>query len=87
MQAALDLQSESLTAWLNAPDKPASVAAHRYVGGWYYAAPYGVYPTRDGHLAISLSPSWLAEVWSIVEPRLSTSQSATLGRGRTRSAS
>ncbi len=68
MQAALDLQAESLVAWLNAAQKPA-INAHRHVAGWYYAAPYGVYPTRDGHLAVSLSP--LAEIAGIVgEPRL-----------------
>jgi crotonobetainyl-CoA:carnitine CoA-transferase CaiB-like acyl-CoA transferase len=68
MQAALDLQAESLVAWLNASEKPA-INAHRHVAGWYYAAPYGVYPTRDGHLAVSLSP--LADIAEIVgEPRL-----------------
>jgi crotonobetainyl-CoA:carnitine CoA-transferase CaiB-like acyl-CoA transferase len=68
MQAALDLQAESLVAWLNAPEKPA-VHAPRHVGGWYYAAPYGVYATADGHLALSLSP--LAKVAeAIEEPRL-----------------
>src|SRR5215210_3455298 len=56
MQAALDLQAESLVAWMNAPEKPAKVNAHRHVAGWYYGAPYGVYATSDGHMAISLSP-------------------------------
>jgi len=70
MQAALDLQAESLVAWLNAPEKP-SVQAPRHVGGWYYAAPYGVYATADGHLALSLSPlPKVAE--AIGEPRLAT---------------
>jgi len=69
MQAALDLQSESLTAWLNAPKRPDKIHAFRHVGGWYYAAPYGVYPTRDGHMALSLSP--LATIGEIIgEPRL-----------------
>ncbi|MBO0763971.1 MAG: CoA transferase [Hyphomicrobiaceae bacterium] len=69
MQAALDLQAESLVAWLNAAEKPRSVSAFRHVGGWYYAAPYGVYQTRDGHLALSLSPlPAIAE--AIGEPRL-----------------
>jgi len=68
MQAALDLQAESLTAWLNAASRPASVGAYRHVAGWYYAAPYGVYATRDGHLAVSLCPlAALAKV--IEEPR------------------
>ena len=69
LQAALDLQAESLTTWLNADPRPESVSAYRRVGGWYYAAPYGVYPTRDGHLAISLCPlRLLAE--ALEEPRL-----------------
>ncbi len=71
MQAALDLQAESLVAWLNAAERPATVSAYRYVSGWYYAAPYGVYATRDGHIAVSLSPlQALAEV--IEEPRLAS---------------
>ena len=56
MQSALDLQAESLVAWLNAPVKPPAMHAFRHVAGWYYAAPYGVYATKDGHLALSLSP-------------------------------
>jgi len=69
MQAALDLQAESLCAWLNAAPRPASVSAHRHVAGWYYAAPYGVYATRDGHIAVSLSPlPALAD--AIEEPQL-----------------
>jgi crotonobetainyl-CoA:carnitine CoA-transferase CaiB-like acyl-CoA transferase len=69
LQAALDLQAESLTCWMNASEKPRSVSAHRHVAGWYYAAPYGVYPTRDGHLAVSLCPlAVLAQ--AIDEPRL-----------------
>ena len=56
MQAALDLQAESLTAWLNAANRPASVSAYPHIAGWYYPAPYGVYATGDGHIAISLCP-------------------------------
>src|SRR5436190_1997950 len=69
MQAALDLQAESLTAWLNCAQKPAEVYARRHVAGWYYAAPYGVYGTQDGHLAVSLCPlATLGEASG--EPRL-----------------
>jgi crotonobetainyl-CoA:carnitine CoA-transferase CaiB-like acyl-CoA transferase len=69
MQAALDLQAESLTAWLNAPERPTTVSAPEHVAGWYYPAPYGVYATRDGHLAISLvSLETLAE--ALHQPRL-----------------
>ena len=56
LQAALDLQAESLVGWLNAPRRPASVSAYRHVAGWYFPAPYGVYATRDGHIAVSLCP-------------------------------
>lgn len=71
MQAALDLQAESLVTWLNAADKPKSISSFRHVAGWYYAAPYGVYPTRDGHLTLSLSP--LAVIGEAIgEPRLAT---------------
>jgi crotonobetainyl-CoA:carnitine CoA-transferase CaiB-like acyl-CoA transferase len=70
MQSALDLQAESLTGWVNAAEKPASVNAPRHVGGWYYSAPYGVYATADGHLAVSITPlKTLAE--ALEEPRLS----------------
>jgi crotonobetainyl-CoA:carnitine CoA-transferase CaiB-like acyl-CoA transferase len=71
MQAALDLQAESLVAWLNAPNRPASVSARQHVAGWYYPAPYGVYATRNGHIAVSLCPlPALADV--IEEPRLAS---------------
>jgi crotonobetainyl-CoA:carnitine CoA-transferase CaiB-like acyl-CoA transferase len=71
MQSALDLQAESLVAWLNAPEKPAAINAHRHVAGWYYGAPYGVYATQDGHLAVSLCPlALLGE--AIGEPRLAS---------------
>jgi crotonobetainyl-CoA:carnitine CoA-transferase CaiB-like acyl-CoA transferase len=71
MQAALDLQVESLVSWMNASPRPSTVSAPRPVAGWYYPAPYGVYPTRDGHLAISLSP--LKSVADVIgEPRLAS---------------
>jgi crotonobetainyl-CoA:carnitine CoA-transferase CaiB-like acyl-CoA transferase len=69
MQAALDLQAESLVAWANAPVRPPVTQAHAHVAGWHYAAPYGVYATEDGYLALSLTPlATLAE--AIAEPRL-----------------
>ena len=69
MQAALDLQSESLTAWLNAPERPETLAAPQHLGGWYYPAPYGVYATRDGHMALSLT-SLTTLGAALEEPRL-----------------
>jgi crotonobetainyl-CoA:carnitine CoA-transferase CaiB-like acyl-CoA transferase len=69
LQAALDLQAESLTAWANAEPRPTTVSAHRHVAGWYYASPYGVYRTADGYLAISLTPLGTL-AGAIGEPRL-----------------
>jgi crotonobetainyl-CoA:carnitine CoA-transferase CaiB-like acyl-CoA transferase len=71
MQAALDLQAESLTSWLNATNRPPSVSARPHIAGWYYPAPYGVYATHNGHIAVSLCPlQRLAE--AIEEPRLAS---------------
>jgi crotonobetainyl-CoA:carnitine CoA-transferase CaiB-like acyl-CoA transferase len=55
LQAALDLQGESITAWVNGartehPRAPAGIAA------WFSPGPYGIHATADGHLALSLSP-------------------------------
>jgi crotonobetainyl-CoA:carnitine CoA-transferase CaiB-like acyl-CoA transferase len=69
MQAALDLQAEPLVAWLNAATKPRAIHAHAHVAGWHYAAPYGVYATSDGHMALSLSPLEVVGE-AIGEPRL-----------------
>ena len=71
MQAALDLQSESLTAYLNAEKKPEKIHAYKNVGGWYYAAPYGVYKTKDSHIALSISPLALIGE-TIGEPKLAS---------------
>jgi crotonobetainyl-CoA:carnitine CoA-transferase CaiB-like acyl-CoA transferase len=54
MQASMDLQAESMTAFYNG-GPTASEVPPRHVGGWYYPAPYGIYPTKDGHIAISLA--------------------------------
>jgi CoA:oxalate CoA-transferase len=54
LEAMLDLQFELLTARLNddavEPDRGPH-SAHAYL-----SAPYGVYPTADGHLAIAMAP-------------------------------
>ena len=87
MQSALDLQAESLVAWLNAPAKPPVIHAFRHVAGWYYAAPYGVYATRDGHLALSLSPLAGAGRGDRRAAARGFYRARTAGPGRTRSAS
>lgn len=53
LSAALDLQMESFTCYLNGP-VPDDVRQPGPIAGWLYGAPYGIYATRDGHIAISL---------------------------------
>jgi len=53
LAAALDLQTESLTCYLNGP-RPTSIREPDNVSGWYMQGPYGIYPAKDGHIAISL---------------------------------
>jgi crotonobetainyl-CoA:carnitine CoA-transferase CaiB-like acyl-CoA transferase len=53
LESALDLQLEPFVYWLNGgkvarPKRP--------LGSSFHPAPYGIYPTRDGHVALSLSP-------------------------------
>jgi crotonobetainyl-CoA:carnitine CoA-transferase CaiB-like acyl-CoA transferase len=54
LSAAIDLQMESFVCYLNATRKHDVTAPHR-LGGWYYTAPYGIYPVQDGHVAISIT--------------------------------
>lgn len=54
LEAAMDLQFEVFTAFLNGggvPERSALSAAHPY-----NAAPYGVYATADGWLALAMGP-------------------------------
>lgn len=55
LSSALDLQYESLTCYLNggrspSPRGPGNIAA------WFSAAPYGIYATKDGYIAVSMTP-------------------------------
>ena len=59
-QAALDLQVEPLTAWLNGAPSPTSRAPSG-IAAWFSPGPYGIHATTDGFLAISMaSPKALA---------------------------
>lgn len=55
MSAALDLQVEPLVAFLNGGGNR-NTRPEGNVAGWTYPAPYGIYPTMDGHVALSLGP-------------------------------
>ena len=67
IQAALDLQGESLTAWMNgaranSPRGPAGIAS------WFSPGPYGIHPTADGFLAISMAaPAALSKALDVTE--------------------
>lgn len=54
MESALDLQFEAFTAFLNGeglqPERSRVANANAHLG-----APYGIYPTRDGWLAVSMT--------------------------------
>jgi crotonobetainyl-CoA:carnitine CoA-transferase CaiB-like acyl-CoA transferase len=53
LSAALDLQMESLVTYLNG-DRADDIRQSDRLAGWYYGAPYGIYQTNDGFIAISL---------------------------------
>ena len=54
LSAALDLQMESFVCFANGP--PADTRPPAPIAGWHFPAPYGIYRTADGHMAISLGP-------------------------------
>lgn len=55
LSSALDLQFEPLTAYLN-DDKGLPKRSKTANGNVYGAAPYGIYETNDGYLAIAMTP-------------------------------
>jgi crotonobetainyl-CoA:carnitine CoA-transferase CaiB-like acyl-CoA transferase len=64
LTASLSLQQESLTCYLNG-GRPKDVSQPGHVAGWYFSPPYGIYPTADGHIAISLGS--LDVIYDILE--------------------
>ena len=54
LSAAIDLRMETFTCYLNGP-RPESIVPPKWIAGWHYAAPHGIYATTDGHLAISMA--------------------------------
>lgn len=55
MEAAIDLQFEHLSVHLNR-DEPMPARSGVANGNVYLAAPYGIYATADGHLALAMAP-------------------------------
>ena len=54
LQAAMDLQGESITAWMNGADR-AGPRGEDGMANWFSPAPYGIYAAKDGHVMISMS--------------------------------
>lgn len=55
LEALIDLQFELLTTHLNDGGRLPSRSNYRNANA-YLAAPYGIYPTRDGYLALAMMP-------------------------------
>jgi crotonobetainyl-CoA:carnitine CoA-transferase CaiB-like acyl-CoA transferase len=80
LQAAIDLQSESLTAWLNGA-RDAAPRADNGLAAWFSGSAYGIHATADGHLAIAIaSPRALARALDL--PELETIDDADAYRKR-----
>lgn len=55
LDTILDLQFEVLTTWLNDGQQPPKRSAINNANA-YIAAPYGIYPTADGFIALAMVP-------------------------------
>ena len=65
LQAAIDLQGESIGAWLNGAPRAASRGMDG-VATWFSPGGYGIHAAIDGHVAISMStPSVLSEALGV----------------------
>lgn len=53
LESLLSLQFEVLTTWLNDGHQPPCRAAENNAHAWL-AAPYGIYPTRNGYIALAM---------------------------------
>jgi CoA:oxalate CoA-transferase len=55
LEAALDMQVELISAYLSDPSLEIK-RGPTYAASGFIAAPYGVYPTTDGYLAVAMAP-------------------------------
>jgi crotonobetainyl-CoA:carnitine CoA-transferase CaiB-like acyl-CoA transferase len=55
LEALVDFQFEVLSTYLNDGERPPRRASFRSAHA-YLSAPYGVYPTADGYLAVAMTP-------------------------------
>ncbi|MDB5816842.1 MAG: racemase [Rhizobacter sp.] len=54
LQSAIDLQAESMTAWMNGARSKTSRGAHG-LASWCGSGPSGIHATADGYLAVSMA--------------------------------
>ena len=67
LQSAIDLQAESMTAWMNGARSATSRGPHG-LASWCGSGPSGIHATADGHLAISMAaPADLAVALDLPE--------------------
>lgn len=67
LQAALDLQAESIVAWMNGAEHD-SPRGRDGLAAWFSPAPYGLHAAADGHLIISMAtPAGIAEALDMPE--------------------
>ena len=67
LQSAIDLQAESMTAWMNGARSATSRGPHG-LASWCGSGPSGIHATADGHLAISMAaPADLARALDLPE--------------------
>jgi crotonobetainyl-CoA:carnitine CoA-transferase CaiB-like acyl-CoA transferase len=56
LQSAIDLQIEPFTYYLNGGGEKSINRSKTGIGAPFYEAPYGIYATQDGYIALSLIP-------------------------------
>lgn len=66
LESAMDLQFEVFTTYLNDGRQPPRRSGFRNAHA-YLSAPYGIYPTADGYLAVPMNP--LDRIGELVESR------------------
>lgn len=67
LQSAIDLQAESMTAWMNGARSATSRGPHG-LASWCGSGPSGIHATADGYLAISMAaPADLAAALDLPE--------------------
>ena len=63
LESVLDLQFEQLTTFLQGDGRPPARSSVNH-GGVYSGAPYGIYATQDGYLALAMAPiGELGRIW------------------------